>query len=132
MKALGLRIFLPFYITTCGALFAASGDAAGARGRYQESLELAARTGMHFYDAETARRIAHVPRSPTTKAASLRDALERARSQRARPFELRIALDLYDELGEEARPQLELAMAASGDATTADLEQARARTSMPR
>lgn len=133
LKALGLRIFLPFYITTCGALLAASGDADGARGRYEESLHLAAQTGMHFYDAETARRIAHLALEPDAKVASLRDALEQARSQGARPFELRIALDLYDELGEEARPQLEHAMAAfPADATTADLEQARARMSMPR
>jgi hypothetical protein len=132
-KALGLRIFLPFYITTCGALLAASGDADGARERYEESLELAAQTGMRFYDAETARRVAHLASEPDAKAASLRDALELARSQGARPFELRIALDLYDELGEETRPQLELAMAAfPEDATTVDLEQARARTSMPR
>jgi len=132
-KVLGLRIFLPFYITTCGALLAASGDADGARERYEESLELAAQTDMHFYDAETARRVAHLASEPDAKAASLRDALELARSQGARPFELRIALDLYDELGEEARPQLELAMAAfPEDATTVDLEQARARTSMPR
>ena len=132
-KALGLRIFLPFYITTCGALLAASGDADGARERYEEALDLAAQTGMRFYDAETARCVAHLASEPDAKAASLRDALELARSQGARPFELRIALDLYDELGEEARPQLELAMAAfPEDATTVDLEQARARTSMPR
>ncbi len=132
-KALGLRIFLPFYITTRGALLAASGDADGARERYEESLELAAETGMRFYDAETSRRVAHLASEPQARAAALRDALELARSQVARPFELRIALDLYDELHEEARPQLELAMVAfPEDARTADLDQARARLTSPR
>ena len=35
---LELRIFLPFYLTTAGALLAAAGDAGGARQRYDESL----------------------------------------------------------------------------------------------
>jgi hypothetical protein len=129
-KALGVHIFLPFYITTCGALLAASGDPDGARQRYEESLEFAAQTGMRFYDAETARRLAHLASEPEAKAAALGDALELARSQGARPFELRIALDLHELLGEQARPALELAMAAfPEDATTIDLEQARARMS---
>lgn len=129
-KALGVHIFLPFYITTCGALLAASGDPDGARQRYEESLEFAAQTGMRFYDAETARRLAHLAWEPEAKAAALGDALELARSQGARPFELRIALDLHELLGEQARPALELAMAAfPEDARTIDLEQARARMS---
>ena len=39
--------------------------------------------------------------------ATLRRALDLARSQEARPFELRIALDLHDMEGEDARPLLE-------------------------
>jgi tetratricopeptide (TPR) repeat protein len=129
-KALDTRIFLPFYLTTCGALLAASGDPDAARQRYEESLALAAETGMRFYDAETARRVAHLSSKPEAKIAGLRDALELARSQAARPFELRIALDLQELLGEEARPPLELAMAAfPEDATTIELEKARARLS---
>jgi hypothetical protein len=132
-KALGVHIFLPFYITTCGALLAASGDPDGARRRYEESLEFAARTGMRFYDAETGRRLAHLASELEAKAAALGDALELARSQGARPFELRIALDLHELLGEQARPALELALAAfREDATTIDLEKARSRISAPR
>jgi class 3 adenylate cyclase len=132
-KALELRLFLPFYLTTCGALLAASGDAVGARDRYEESVQLAAATGMHFYDAETARRVAHLAADSDSKVAGLRDALELARSQAARPFELRIALDLHELLGEDARPPLELAMAAfPQDAQTIELERARARVSTPR
>src|SRR2546423_732720 len=59
-QMLGLKVLLPFSITTHGALLAAAGDREGARVRYEESLALAAETGMRFYDAETMRRIAHL------------------------------------------------------------------------
>jgi hypothetical protein len=127
-QALELRVFLPFYLTTTGALLAASGDVAGARQRYEESLQLAAETGMKFYDAETARHLAHLAPDREAEVAELRTALDFARSQAARPFELRIALDLHELLGEEARSLLERAMLEFGeDATTVELEEARAR-----
>ncbi len=127
-QALELRIFLPFYLTTIGALLAASGDAEGAGRRYEESLELAARTGMRFYDAETARLMANLASDRESEAAALQAALDLARAQAARPFELRIALDLHELLGEDARPLLERAMHTFGDATTTDeLERARTR-----
>jgi class 3 adenylate cyclase len=132
-KALGLRIFLPFYLTTCGALLAAAGDAAAARERYEDSLQLASETGMRFYDAETARRIADLAPEPESKIAALTSALQLARSQAARPFELRIALDLHELMGEDARSYLELAMAAfTADASTAELDRARALVPAPR
>lgn len=132
-KALELRIFLPFYLTTIGALLAAAGDPDAARRGYEESLQLAADTGMRFYDAETTRRLAHLAPEPAAKVAGLRAALELARSQAARPFELRVALDLYELLGEDARAPLELAIAAfPQDATTIELERARARVSTQR
>jgi hypothetical protein len=132
-QMLGLRVFLPFYLTTTGALLAASGDVEGARERYEESLQLAAQTGMRFYDAETARRVAHLAPDREAEVAELRAALDLARSQAARPFELRIALDLHELLGEDARALLEGAMRAFGEgATTNELEEARARVMMPR
>jgi hypothetical protein len=83
---------------------------------------------MHFYDAETARRIAHLAPDPESKIAALRDAMKLARSQAARPFELRIALDLHELLGQDARAPLERAMAAfAADTTTIELDRARAR-----
>jgi class 3 adenylate cyclase len=98
-QALGLRVFLPFYLTTAGALLAASGDADGARARYDESLRLATATGMHFYDAETMRRVAHLAVGRDRVVAELRTALDVACFQGARPFEQRIARDLGDLLG---------------------------------
>jgi hypothetical protein len=126
--ALDTRIFVPFYLTTIGALCAAAGDLDGARQRYTESLQLAAQTGMRFYDAETARRLAHLETDRETRITALGAALFLARSQAARPFELRIALDLHDLVGEESRSSLEQAMAAFGaDVRSLDIEEARAR-----
>jgi hypothetical protein len=131
-QALDLRIFLPFYLTTTGALLAAAADADGARRRYAESIELAAATGMRFYDSETARRLAHLAADRDSVIAELRAALELARAQGARPFELRIALDLHRLQGEEARSLLGQAMQPFSDgATTADLEAARAQLLVP-
>jgi hypothetical protein len=117
--ALGLKVLLPFSITTQGALLATAGDFEGAQARYDESLALAADTGMRFYDAETMRRIAHLAGDRDQRVSKLQSALDLARSQRARPFELRIALDLHELLGGDA-------------ASTADLEGARARVLAPR
>jgi hypothetical protein len=93
-KMLEIRVFLPFYLTTTGAVLAACGDADGARGRYEESLRLAAQTGMRFYDAETIRHLAHLEADRETRLATLDTALDLAQAQAARPFEQRIALDL--------------------------------------
>jgi hypothetical protein len=109
-KMIGLRVFLPFYITTAASVLAAAGDVAGARHRYEESLALAEETGMRFYDAETARCLAHLTADREAMIAELRAALDVARSQAARPFELRIALDLHALLGQAASPLVERAM----------------------
>lgn len=130
---LGLKVLLPFSMTMHGALLAAAGDVEGAQTRYDESLVLAADTGMRFYDAETMRRIAHLASNRDQTVSELRTALDLARSQEARPFELRIALDLHELLGRDADPLLEQAMRPFSDgAWTADLEDARARVMMPR
>jgi tetratricopeptide (TPR) repeat protein len=78
-SAVGLRALLPFYLTRAGALLAAAGDDTGARERYEQSLALAAETGMHFYDAETLRLLGRRD-----------EALALARAQGARVFERRI------------------------------------------
>ncbi len=132
-QLLGLRVLLPFYLTTIGALLAATGDLDGARARYEESLGLAAQTGMRFYDAETTRRLAHLSSDRDAVASALHEALDLARAQAARPFELRIALDLHDLRAHDARPDLERALRAFGDgAATADLQEARGRVTTPR
>jgi class 3 adenylate cyclase/tetratricopeptide (TPR) repeat protein len=122
------RLLLPFYLTTTGGLLAAAGDADGARARYEESLALAADTGMRFYDAETMRRMAHLEPDADALVAKLHEALDLARRQAAKPFELRIALDLHGRLGDDARPLLRRAIDAYDDgAATSELDDARAR-----
>jgi hypothetical protein len=91
-----LRNSLTIYQTVLGHMTAAGGDSTGARDRYEESLELARSTGMHFYDSETLRLRAQLADDDAQVAERLHEALELARSQGARPFELRIALDLHD------------------------------------
>jgi class 3 adenylate cyclase len=131
-RMLGLRILLPFYLTTTGVVLAAAGDVDGARRRYGESLDLAARTGMRFYDAETTRRQAHLAGDQDAVVDTLHSALDLARAQAARPFELRIALDLHRLLGEEAGPALARATHAfDGGGHTAEIEEARARVGTP-
>jgi class 3 adenylate cyclase/tetratricopeptide (TPR) repeat protein len=93
-EAIGLRVFLTFYMTTAGALFAAAGDRDQARRLYDDALALGEQTGMHFYDAETMRRMALLEPEPDAHIAGLAKALEIARSQGARPFELRISREL--------------------------------------
>ncbi|MGH9136078.1 MAG: hypothetical protein ACRD0G_03405 [Acidimicrobiales bacterium] len=93
-QAADVRIFLPFYLSTVGALLAVAGDVDGARGRFDEALALAAATGMRFYDAETRRRRASVASDPAVVESSLCEALELARRQGAVVFEERIERDL--------------------------------------
>ena len=94
--AVGLRVFLTFYMTMAGALFAAAGEREQARQHYDDALALADQTGMHFYDAETNRRIAQLEPEPDAQIAGLRHALEIARSQGAQPFDLRISSELHE------------------------------------
>jgi tetratricopeptide (TPR) repeat protein len=122
-QVLGLKVLLPFSVTTHGALLAAAGDGEAARACYDESLSLAMETGMRFYDAETMRRIAHLAPDRDQAVLELRAALALARSQGARPFELRIALDLHELVGSEAGRLLEEARLPFEDTPwIADLE----------
>jgi class 3 adenylate cyclase/tetratricopeptide (TPR) repeat protein len=128
LQSFGLRVFVTFYLTTIGVLLAASGDVEAARERFQASLRLAAESRMRFYDAETIRHLAHLAPNRDAMVGELRTALALARAQGARPFELRIALDLHELVGDEARPLLEEAMCPfENGAVTAELEAARAR-----
>jgi class 3 adenylate cyclase/tetratricopeptide (TPR) repeat protein len=127
-QALELLVLLPYYLTVTGAGLAAAGDVDGAQGCYDEALALGDRTGMRFYEAETRRCVAHLATDPAEVAARLLPALELARAQSARPFELRIALDRHDLLGPSAHD--ELAAAAAGfapESSSRDLDVARTR-----
>jgi hypothetical protein len=126
-QAVELVIVTPFYLATAGAALAAAGDRDGARERLQESIGVGEQTGMRFYEAEARRQLALLSDEPGDVSLGLWGALELARAQGARPFELRVALDL-DERGEPGgRDALEVAVAGfRPDAQLADLTRARA------
>jgi hypothetical protein len=129
-EAVELRVFLPFYATTAGAAAAAAGDVEAAEAHYDQADSLGASTGMQFYAAETARRRALLDPATDASVDRLRSALELARAQGTRPFEVRIALDLHDRIGTAGIPDLRCAVEAHPDgATSADLDAARARLS---
>lgn len=123
-----LRSCLTVYLTVQGRLAAQSGDRDGARTLYEESLELARSTRMHFYDAETLRCLAHLAEQSDEVVRCLGEALALARRQGARPLELRIALDLHDIRGEAAAAELRAAVDGFQlDASYGELDDARAR-----
>ncbi|MCW2786935.1 MAG: adenylate/guanylate cyclase protein [Marmoricola sp.] len=123
-----LRNCLTIYLTTLGRVVARGGDVVGARTHLEESLELARSTGMHFYDAETLRAVAHLEPESGEVVRRLGEALAVARRQGARPFELRIALDLHSIRGESAVAELRAAVDGfRPDASYPELDDARAR-----
>ena len=127
-QAVDLLVFLPYYLTMTGAALAAADDREGARSRYEEALALGDRTGMLFYAAEATRRLALLADDASQRDAQLRSALEIARAQGARPFELRVALDLHDLNGSAATPLLEAALRDfSPEASSPEIDAARAR-----
>ncbi len=126
-QAMELLVLLPYYMTVAGAALAAAGDVDGATARYAQAHTLAGQTGMCFYEAETARREAFLATDSTRVRRGLRSALHLARGQCARPFELRIALDLHSLEGDGAGPLVETALRGiADDASSVDIDAARA------
>ena len=65
---------------------------------------------MHFYDAELLRLRAHTHADPAVIEADVQSALALARRQGAYLFELRAALDDFEQRGKVARPAVAAAM----------------------
>ena len=95
-KRFDTRFFLPYYLMVAGVLYAGAGDKGKAQTCLEDSLRLAADTGMQFWQSETLRHLAHLELHPAGRDEKLRAALVTARSQHAALFELRAALDLAD------------------------------------
>jgi class 3 adenylate cyclase len=91
-RGLDLGLFLPSHMAMTGRTRAAAGDVAAALAQFDEALQFAADTGMHFYDAELLRLRA--PLTDGDTRSELHEALVLARSQGAIAFEVRIACDL--------------------------------------
>lgn len=122
-----LLVLLPYYLTTIASAAAAAGDSLQALARCEEALELGESTGMHFYDAETRRQMALLRGDGPTTITELQSAFALAHEQGAKPFELRIALDLHEHNASESREALAAVVASfPDDAELADLTRARA------
>ncbi len=129
-EAIELLVLVPYYLTVAGGAFAVGGDLQRAANHFDRADALARTTGMEFYRAETARRRARLALTVDGSVGELRRALDLAREQGARPFELRIALDLH-ELTDDTSDLESAVRAHAPDATTADLELARLRLTPP-
>ncbi len=125
-KMLDIALFLIFVTTTAGRLRAASGHHEAAGARYEEALQFATTTGMHFYDSEVLRLRAEL--LPADEAVSvLQAALDLARAQGAVPFELRVACDLRDRHDPDGLSLIEAAIGRfAPDARYPELDAARA------
>jgi class 3 adenylate cyclase/tetratricopeptide (TPR) repeat protein len=92
---IGVRVFLPYFLTVAADTRAAMGQHAEALAGFAAAGRLADETGVYFYEAERLRLLARVlPPSGEKPAATLYRAWELAHRQGALLFELRSALDL--------------------------------------
>ena len=66
-KQFDTRFFLPYYLMAAGALHAGAGDKRTARACLEDSLGLAAETGMRFWQSETQRHLALLELHPGGK-----------------------------------------------------------------
>ena len=106
----GVIALITFYDAALIRLMIAAGALEEARQHTEFALELADRTGMHFYDAELLRLRARTSDDLLTRQADVAAALKLARSQDAPLFELRAAIDDFELNGDSARQSLVAAM----------------------
>jgi tetratricopeptide (TPR) repeat protein len=99
-KTMETWVFLTYYTTCQGRLYAAAGERALARATYEESLAIGERTQMRFYDAETLRFLAAVQDDPAAEVRLLRDAIQLAQEQGCLLNELRSMIDLFRATGD--------------------------------
>ncbi len=126
-RELGLIALVTFYDAVLARLLTAAGRADDARARLQTALDLAAQTGMHFYDAELLRLRSHTTDDAEQRRADLDSAIRLARSQNAKVFELRSAADYFELIGEPGRRTLVDALDRfAAESTWPELPRARA------
>jgi class 3 adenylate cyclase len=105
-RTIGMNVYTTFFDAVMARLLIALGQPIEARRRLDTGLQLAEKTGMHFYDAELMRLRGHTDGESHARAAAFRHAATLARRQGARLFELRAALDNFALCGEAARAGL--------------------------
>lgn len=125
-RTLGVISLITFYDALLARLLIAVGEFDAARERLKIALDLAADTGMHFYDAELLRLRAQTTDVSAERHADLTAAFELALAQDAPLFELRAALDLFEMNADAGRQSLARAVAASpNDSAWPELVRAR-------
>ncbi|CAN5783603.1 adenylate/guanylate cyclase domain-containing protein [soil metagenome] len=105
-RAYGVISLITFYDAVLARLLLAAGAREDAAARVQTGLDEAARTGMHFYDAELIRLRAATADDETARTTDLLAAANLARAQNAPVFELRAAVDDFVSRGRAARAGL--------------------------
>jgi hypothetical protein len=106
LRTIEVNIYTTVFDGVLGRLLIAAGQPEAARERLDTGLALARDSGMRFYDAELLRLRAHTHTDASACHADLDAALELARRQGARLFELRAGLDDFDLRGQPARDAL--------------------------
>ena len=126
-RALGVVALITFYDAILARLLVSAGQGAEALNRLQTGLELAAQTGMRFYDTELTRLCAATTGDTELQRGYLRSAVELATAQDARVFGLRAAIDCLELDGESGRPLVSDALARFPDTSAwPDVTRARA------
>jgi class 3 adenylate cyclase/tetratricopeptide (TPR) repeat protein len=100
------KLFVTFYDGVLARLLTAAGRTDEARERLDTALQLGRETGVNFYRAELLRLRAHTTDDADARAADLRAAIDTARQQTALIFELRAAVDDFEQRGESANATL--------------------------
>ena len=125
-------IVTPFYLTTAAAALAAAGDTEAARDRLLEAIAVGEQTGMRFYEAEARAAAGSLAGDDdATSSTDSRVPSRSAASRAARPFELRIALDLDARGAPAGGRALEAAVPGSGPTPSWPTSPARAPGSRP-
>lgn len=129
-QALGASTYRPFYWCALGRLLTTAGQPDQARPRLEAALQFTADSGVHFYDAELLRAVAHTHSDPSTRSELLARARDLARSQGAFLFELRAGLDDLELRGvgcaQARQTVLDAAAKLPADSPLPELSRARA------
>jgi hypothetical protein len=126
-RLLDVNVFLPSFDGLIARMLIAAGELGEARGRVDTGLQLAAETGMHYYDAELLRLRGQTHHDTDARQADVDAAIETARRQGATIFMLRAAMDDYRSRGESGRPSVVAAVARfRSDSAWPELARAKA------
>lgn len=127
LRTVEANIFSTTIDCALGRILIATGQPERARRQVDTGLQLARDTGMRMHEAELLRLRAQTQTDEVARRADIDSALDIARRQGAKLFELRTALDDFDVRGEPARDALVSAVSRmSAQSALSDVAKARA------